>query len=385
MKKYLAFVLALLLGLTVCGCSSETEGVDGGFIRETYTGIIEEQLTENGSEYIRVDTGNNEVIDFLLTDSSEIVEGTNISTGDIAEIDCVLWYDTNTYEVLKLTAIDTVIEFHGQLINKSDLSEETLKWLEQYNSLPAEEQLAISFIPSDLLDASGISNGKDARAAASTSDQVENQDLALIDSEILSQNIYDALQYEWETWEKLSPEQKMLSGHLPGHCRDDFSDWEECEKFFSISILNPLEDSSWLEKGTYVGMPAGFQDAPLVEASWYGTQDGHVEWISIQSGYYDKEIRIILNAMMYGSPAEEKSKDSGWSVELERQFYLEHQTDGTPVITEDSGDRSISRTAYFVKENVLYRVSAIGEPNTQDKVQETLERALADFNKDNNS
>ena len=385
MKKYLALVLALLLGLTACGCSSDTEGVDGGFIRETFTGIIGEKLTENGSEYIRVDTGNNEVIDFLLTDSSEIVEGTNISTGDIAEIDFVLWYDTITYEVLKLTAIDTVIEFHGQLINKSDLSEETLKWLEQYSSLPAEEQLAISFIPSDLLDASGISNGKDAQATASTSDQTESQNLALIDPDMLSQNIYDALQYEWETWENLSSEQKMLSSHLPGHCRDDFSDWEDCEKFFSISILNPLEDSTWLEKGTYVGMPAGFRDAPPVEASWYGTQDGHVEWISVQSGYYDKEIRVILNAMMYGSPAEEKSKDSGWSVELERQFYLEYQTDGTTVITEDSGDRFISRTAYFVKENVLYRVSAIGEPNTQDEVQETLERALADFNKDNNS
>ena len=385
MKTYLALVLALLLGLTAYGCSSETEGVDGGFIRETFTGIIEEKLTENGSEYIRVVTGNNEVIDFLLTDSSEIVEGTNISTGDIAEIDCVLWYDTNTYEVLKLTAIDTVIEFHGQLINKSDLSEETLKWLEQYSSLPAEEQLAISFIPSDLLDASGISNGKDAQATASTSDQTESQNLALIDPDMLSQNIYDALQYEWETWENLSSEQKMLSSHLPGHCRDDFSDWEDCEKFFSISILNPLEDSTWLEKGTYVGMPAGFRDAPPVEASWYGTQDGHVEWISVQSGYYDKEIRVILNAMMYGSPAEEKSKDSGWSVELERQFYLEYQTDGTTVITEDSGDRFISRTAYFVKENVLYRVSAIGEPNTQDEVHETLERALADFNKDNNS
>lgn len=103
------------------------------------------------------------------------------------------------------------------------------------------------------------------------------------------------------------------------------------------------------------------------------------------SGYYDKEIRVILNAMMYGSPAEEKSKDSGWSVDLERQFYLEHQTGGTPVITEDSGDRFISRTAYFVKENVLYRVSAIGEPNTQDEVQETLERVLVDFNEDNKS
>ena len=221
--------------------------------------------------------------------------------------------------------------------------------------------------------------------AADTSDQAESYDLALIDSDMLSQEIYDALQYEWETWENLSAEQKMFSSHLPGHCRDDFSDWEECGKFLGISVLNPLEGSTWLEKGTYAGMPEGFGDAPPVEVSWYGTRDGRVEWISIQSGYRDGEIRVILNAMMYGSPAEEKSDESGWSAELERQFYIENQTDGIPLITEDSGDQFISRTAYFIKKDVLYRVSVIGEHNTQDEVQETLERVLTDFNEDNNS
>ena len=43
-----------------------------------------------------------------------------------------------------------VIEFHGQSFNKSDLTEETLEWLEWYNSLSQEEQLAVSSIPADL-------------------------------------------------------------------------------------------------------------------------------------------------------------------------------------------------------------------------------------------
>lgn len=43
-----------------------------------------------------------------------------------------------------------VVEFHGQLFNKSDLSEETLEWLEWYNSLSPEEQLAVSSIPAGL-------------------------------------------------------------------------------------------------------------------------------------------------------------------------------------------------------------------------------------------
>ena len=42
------------------------------------------------------------------------------------------------------------VEFNGQLFNKSDLTEETLEWLEWYNSLSPEEQLAVSSIPTDL-------------------------------------------------------------------------------------------------------------------------------------------------------------------------------------------------------------------------------------------
>ena len=48
------------------------------------------------------------------------------------------------------TTESEVVEFHGQLFNKSDLSEETLEWLEWYNSLSPEEQLAVSSIPADL-------------------------------------------------------------------------------------------------------------------------------------------------------------------------------------------------------------------------------------------
>ncbi len=33
-------------------------------------------------------------------------------------------------------AENETVEFEGQLFNKSDLSEETLEWLEWYNSIP---------------------------------------------------------------------------------------------------------------------------------------------------------------------------------------------------------------------------------------------------------
>ena len=47
------------------------------------------------------------------------------------------------------------IEFNGQSFSKSDLTEETLEWLEWYNSLSPEEQLAVSSIPADLYTYAG--------------------------------------------------------------------------------------------------------------------------------------------------------------------------------------------------------------------------------------
>ena len=171
----------------------------------------------------------------------------------------------------------------------------------------------------------------------------------------------------------------MLSSHLPGAFYEDFSDWVACEEFLGMSIPNPLEEAAWLAHGTYVGMPEGFQDAPNVRVSLYGTREGHVEWLSVESGYLDGEIRVTLDAMLYSDPAENKSPDSEWSVELERQSYLANVDDNPVLITEDSGEQYISRTAYLAHGHVLYRVSVIGNPNLQDHVQETLENVLSEF------
>ncbi len=47
------------------------------------------------------------------------------------------------------------VAFNGQLFNKSNLTEETLEWLDWYNALSPEEQLAVSSIPADLYTDAG--------------------------------------------------------------------------------------------------------------------------------------------------------------------------------------------------------------------------------------
>ena len=56
------------------------------------------------------------------------------------------------------------VRFGDKWIDEVNLSEETLEWLDWYNRLPQEDQLAVSAIPADLLDASEFSGTEDAEA-----------------------------------------------------------------------------------------------------------------------------------------------------------------------------------------------------------------------------
>ena len=215
------------------------------------------------------------------------------------------------------------------------------------------------------------STEKEAETISTESDFLEP-----ISSDMFGQDLYDALQKDWAAYDALSTEHKMLSSHIPGNCRKDFDDWAVCEEFIGFSITNPLENNPALEKGTYVGMPIGFMDAPHIRASWYGTRDGHVEWVRIQSGYQHEEIRIVVDAKLYGDSAEGKPTDKGWSAELDRQWYLTKAGSNLPIITEDSAEKYVANTAHLAQGRVLYSIRVIGESAAQNKVQETLEQIL---------
>ena len=58
------------------------------------------------------------------------------------------------------------VRFGDKMVDEGALSEETLEWLEWFNSLPETEQLAISSIPQALLEAAGILDAEDQPAQA---------------------------------------------------------------------------------------------------------------------------------------------------------------------------------------------------------------------------
>lgn len=58
------------------------------------------------------------------------------------------------------------VEFHGKTFKRSELSSDTVGWIEWYNRLPEDEQLAIDYIPSDLYELYGYTEMEDAPAQA---------------------------------------------------------------------------------------------------------------------------------------------------------------------------------------------------------------------------
>lgn len=104
MKRLFLFVFALVCALPLTGCSRGE--VDGGFIRTTCTGTVEEQVSDENGDYLRVDTEEDGLLDFQLTDSTEFTDDAEISVGDTVEVDYVLRYATDTYHALVVTVVD---------------------------------------------------------------------------------------------------------------------------------------------------------------------------------------------------------------------------------------------------------------------------------------
>ena len=58
------------------------------------------------------------------------------------------------------------VRYGDRMVDAEGLSKETLEWLDWYNSLPEEQQLAVSAVPPDLLEESGLVKTEDAEVSA---------------------------------------------------------------------------------------------------------------------------------------------------------------------------------------------------------------------------
>ena len=66
--------------------------------------------------------------------------------------------------LLFLSGCGRQVRFGDGWVDADGLSEETLDWVDWYNALPEEQQRAVSSLPPDLLEQSGLAQTEDAEA-----------------------------------------------------------------------------------------------------------------------------------------------------------------------------------------------------------------------------
>lgn len=165
MKKYIAFFLTFACILGLIGCAKNVPAKSSIFqatILETsnqtlLVAPVEGSQELKSSDQIRLPMKN-------MSPSPEPKVGDVIEityNGEISES-----YPAQINEVYNIEVVEVAetITFHDKTFNKSDLSQETIEWLEKYNALSETEQLAISSIPSDLYELCGYGKAEDAPA-----------------------------------------------------------------------------------------------------------------------------------------------------------------------------------------------------------------------------
>ena len=168
-----------------------------------------------------------------------------------------------------------------------------------------------------------------------------------------SPELQQALLDDWIAYESMSARQKLLSSTTPGSCAREFDDWTAVEQFVGMTIPNPLDGLDSLENGNWAAAPEGYNGASRYFITWYGTRDGTVQWVQIQSGYRRGELRVTVTA----------------KIKPESHF-------SDPIITADSGAEYEARTAELTRGCVQYTIRVMGDPGTRDALMTLLQELV---------
>ena len=207
----------------------------------------------------------------------------------------------------------------------------------------------------------------------------------------LGQELAGKIEQEWKTYSAMTEWQRLTSSHLWGFVSFQKDTWDECEEAVGFEIENPLESLEWLNKTGYFGMESADPTLQVkhveVSANSALTEDRQVSNISITAGYSVDEIRITLNATMF---ADSGTQQTGSGYNSYATFEEKNTTtgSGTPVLiviaNESNGNGYYAAdyydpTAYWVKDNVLYKLRVLGDETDKEVIQATLERMLSEI------
>lgn len=151
---------------------------------------------------------------------------------------------------------EETVEFNGITKKRSELSEDTLKWLDWYQKLPQEQQAALNFIPSELIGERAVTALEtDQEAPAYTASLTAEE---LQDTAELARYYFTELSPEFEGVEQLMPaedtyplyqnagiEKEYAPGNIIIYLVETVKDKEEGNPMRSISIARRSKSDEW--------------------------------------------------------------------------------------------------------------------------------------------
>lgn len=183
------------------------------------------------------------------------------------------------------------------------------------------------------------------------------------DELVFSDEMFDAVQEDWDKWDQMDNFSKIASSHSPGYCSRRFETWEEAVKFIGGDIWNPLEDAEWLTKMNYSGTDyKEFDILPHSSLEWSGTQKNKLTFVSLMTGYAVDGIRVTLHIVLFNNN--------------------EANTGNIPgILLEDrKGELYTAKDASFMHEGLKGKVSqytlSITSGETGDSVQPKLDEIM---------
>ena len=214
--------------------------------------------------------------------------------------------------------------------------------------------------------------------------------LAGADFSAIGQTLAEKLTQEWNTYDSMNKEAKLVSSHLWGIVYIEADTWDECEKTIGLTVPNPLESLNWLNKTGYIGMESVDPGTSIkhIEAAVNAANDERKpSELSVTAGYNTESARITLTATLTENTGTYTagSAYNGYATYEQNTITTKSGIPVLIVITNGSNnngyynDDYYDPTAYWVKDNVFYTLRVFGNAADKVDIQATLDKILADI------
>lgn len=214
--------------------------------------------------------------------------------------------------------------------------------------------------------------------------------LPAADLSSVGQVLSDRIAQEWDTYDRMTEEQRLASSKFWGNVYIQTDTWGECEEAIGFDVDNPLESLDWLVREAYFGRGSSGSDTSKAHAQAvaYATRntDTTVHNIRITADYRLGSVPITLTATI--------SADAGYSTGCVCNGYASYEErtvaagSGIPVLivtTDEANNKGyyngdyFDPSAYWVKDHAFYELRVFGEETDKEEIQTVLDRILAEI------